>query len=116
MAVLVHIADRAEWELAKEQGEYRADSLEERGFIHFSHPEQVIRVADHLYRGRVDLVLLCVDPTLLTAEIREEDGGGGELFPHLYGPLNIDAVTSVEPFRPADDGTLRLPTRNLPAR
>jgi uncharacterized protein (DUF952 family) len=112
MPVIVHMATRDAWQSAQEARAYRAPSLESEGFIHFSTPVQVVRVANAIYAGRADLVLLVVDPQALTAELRYEapvHEDSPELFPHLYGPLNLDAVKSVLPFPPGPDGTFILP-------
>ena len=64
------------------------------------------RTANRFYRDVPgDLVLLVIDPVLLRAEVRYEDVPGAELpFPHLYGPLNVDAVIAARPFAPGPDG------------
>ncbi len=93
MDVLLHITTLAAWQQAGQVGEYTAPSLETEGFIHCSLPEQVAGVANALYAGREDLVLLWIDPGLVIPEIRYE--GSPEAYPHLYGPLNLDAVTQV---------------------
>lgn len=114
MPVIVHMATRDAWQSAQEAGTYRAPSLESEGFIHFSTPVQIIRVANAIYVGRTDLVLLVVDPLALTAELRYEASvheDSAELFPHLYGPLNLDAVKLVLPFPPGPDGMFALPTK-----
>jgi uncharacterized protein (DUF952 family) len=68
------------------------------GFIHCSRREQVAKVASTFYRGRSDLLLLEIDPLQVGAEIRYENlEDGGELFPHLYGPLPVRAVVRVTP-------------------
>ena len=105
---LLHIAERAVWE-TDPQNEYRVPSLETEGFIHLSHPEQVVTVADFWFRGRIDLVLLVIAPTLLTAPVREDAVPGHGTFPHLYGPLNRDAVVAVMPFVPDPNGSFHLP-------
>jgi uncharacterized protein (DUF952 family) len=62
-------------------------------------------VANQRFRGRQDLVLLHIDPARVGCEIRHENREGGEqLFPHVYGPIPLDAVMSVTPFLPAEDG------------
>jgi uncharacterized protein (DUF952 family) len=55
--------------------------------------------------------LLVIDPDLVTAEIRREDGGNGNFYPHIYGPLNVNAVTAVVAFEPNPDGGFVLPAR-----
>ncbi len=79
----------------------------------------MIGTANAFFSGRRDLVLLFVDDRRTTAEVRHESSadaqhggaerGEAELFPHLYGPLNLDAVVAVEPLRPGSDGTFTAP-------
>ncbi|MEU8898113.1 DUF952 domain-containing protein [Nocardia sp. NPDC048505] len=106
---LVHICDLNEWSNARQTGEYRAPSLAEAGFIHLSTPQQAHLPANRLFRGKQDLVLLRIDPSRLDAEVKWEPGVPTDpesmLFPHLYGPLPVAAVTAVEEFRPGPDGT-----------
>lgn len=85
-----------------------ADSLAEEGFIHFSFRDQVERTATTLDRGRPNMVLLCVDDTGLEVVV-EDSYGGGEEFPHFYGPIPADAVVRVLPFPPQADGSFLLP-------
>lgn len=108
--MILHITSRADWEAAQALGDYRLDTLETEGFIHCSTPKQVLGPANEFYRGRHDLVLLVIDPTRLAVELVYEDCyETGAAFPHIYGPLNLDAVTSVVPFPPRPDGTFELP-------
>ena len=114
MPRLYHITTAHAWTVARSAGSYcestRGLSLADVGFIHCSYARQVPRVAQALYRGASGLVLLVIDPDRLAAELREEDlDGSGEVFPHIYGPLNLDAVVDVVPFEPAEDGTFTLP-------
>ena len=106
--VLVHICAADDWRLAQERGEHRPQSLEVVGFIHLSTPEQVHLPANRLYAGRTDLVLISLDPDRLPAPVRWEPGVPTDpdsmVFPHLYGPLPIGAVTSVTPYPPGADG------------
>ncbi len=110
---LFHLALAPEWDMARDAGSYRRStlgvSLEEEGFIHCSFAEQVQRIADLVYRGRDDVVVLRIDPDRLDAEIRVEDlTGAGMAFPHIYGPLPLDAVTAVVSVAPAADGRLAV--------
>jgi uncharacterized protein (DUF952 family) len=109
MSTLYHITREADWAAAQAAGMYRAASLETEGFIHCSLEQQVERTAARFYRGQQGLVLLVIDPAQLASELRYEEGEPGEMFPHIYGPLNLGAVTAVLPFPPETDGTFRLP-------
>jgi uncharacterized protein (DUF952 family) len=106
--VLVHLCSNDEWSSAQERGEHRPASLDDSGFVHLSTPEQVHLPANRLYAGRTDLVLLRIDPTRLTSDVRWEPGvaadPGSMLFPHLYGPLTVDSVISVTPYWPDGQG------------
>jgi len=109
---ILHLTARTAWEAAKTDGAYRADSLAGQGFIHCSTPAQVLRVANAFYAGQHGLVLLVLDPARLTSEVRWEPGTDqpDELFPHVYGPINPEAVTRVLDFEPDAQGRFgRLP-------
>ncbi len=108
--MILHITTVAEWTAAQTLGDYRLDTLDSEGFIHCSTPQQVLGPANALYGGRDDLVLLVIDPARLSSNLVYEDCyEAGEAFPHIYGPLNLDAVTQVVPFPPRPDGTFALP-------
>lgn len=93
---ILHITRRQDWQAAQAIGSYEADSLRSQGFIHCSTPEQLPRVAETLFRGQDGLVVLTIDATRVNAPIRTENlEGGDERFPHIYGPLNLDAVVAV---------------------
>lgn len=106
---VAHVATEAAWRSAREAGEYRDASLASDGFIHCSWPWQVARVASALFRGRGDLVLLLVDTRGLRAALRLEPAWPAEGFPHLYGPLNLDAVVRSAPYAPRPDGRFPSP-------
>ncbi|MGW1464848.1 DUF952 domain-containing protein [Streptomyces sp. NPDC002308] len=100
-ASLLHLTEPALWAEAQHDGSYtwstRGRTLQQEGFIHLSHPHQLPAVARMLYGSEeVDLVVLVIDPDRLTAPLRHEAmSEGGEEFPHLYGPLPVDAVVEV---------------------
>ncbi len=104
MAKIYHIASRSAWEEAQAQGAYQGDTLQTEGFIHCSKWEQVFRVGNNYYPGRRDLILLEIDEAAVTPEIRYEAAPTGEVFPHIYGALNLEAVSGVLPFDPGADG------------
>ena len=81
------------------------------GFIHLSRPDQILKVANAFYRGLTDAILLWIDPARLNAELRWETVDA-DVFPHLYGPLNLEAVVAVSDLQPDSAGVFRgnIPT------
>lgn len=111
VATIFHITRREDWESAKRQGNYQTSSLASEGFIHCSQGDQVIRTANRLFSGHTGLVLLEIDPRNVSAEIRYENcEGGAELFPHIYGTLDLRSVVRVMPFEPGEDGSFSMPS------
>ncbi len=106
---LVHIIEAEVWRAAQTAGFYAAASLETEGFIHLSHPQQVVWVANQFYKGQSGLMLLCIDPAKLSAELRYDEVPGHGTFPHLYGAMNLEAVTQVLPFGLDREGGFVLP-------
>lgn len=112
---IFHIAVAAEW--ADATSAYRPERFDEDGFIHCSTASQVMRVARVRFRGRNDVVLLRIDPDSVEREVRLENlEGGDELFPHIYGELELSAVTGIEPLVVGMDGEFVTPTLLVPAR
>jgi uncharacterized protein (DUF952 family) len=110
MATIFHITTRGAWEAARPEGSYRPEAFAAEGFIHCSTRGQVVGVADARFRGRSGLVLLCIDTERVGPEIVYENlEGGRELFPHIYGELNADAVVDVLEFEPGADGYFSFP-------
>jgi uncharacterized protein (DUF952 family) len=89
-----HLIRQDDWLAALASGQYTPPSLAAEGFIHFSTREQVLDTARRYYAALTDLLLLEVDSARTSAGWRWEDSGHG-VFPHLYGPLDLDAVTRV---------------------
>jgi glutathione S-transferase len=106
---IYHIAAAADWERALRDGQYtmstRGLTLAEQGFIHASTADQVAAVANAFYLGEPDLLLLVIDTDLVGPQIRYEHvPGQAEPYPHIYGPLNLDAVLVARPFGPGPGG------------
>jgi uncharacterized protein (DUF952 family) len=101
---LLHLTERSLWDAARASGVYetstRGRSLQEEGFIHCSLRHQLQPVAAMVYgayEGPDELVVLVVDVRRLDAPVRfEAMEPGGEEFPHVYGPIPVDAVVDVE--------------------
>jgi uncharacterized protein (DUF952 family) len=102
---ILHLALATDWAAAADTGEYRVSTLgrtlEEEGFIHAcADPDQLRGVADRFYTAvTAPLVVLTIDDKLLTCPVLfEVPPGLEEEFPHIYGPLPVEAVVSVTPF------------------
>jgi uncharacterized protein (DUF952 family) len=103
-AVILKIVSRAEWQDAERTGVFEGSAVDRRdGFIHFSTAAQVRETAARHFAGNADLLLVSAAAGMLT--VRWEPSRGGELFPHLYGPLPLSAVLSVAPLPLRADGT-----------
>lgn len=94
--MIYHVVNKTSWQQALQQGFYEAASLATEGFIHLSTKDQVAGVLQRYYQNQTDLFLLQVDESKLTAELKYEIAPSvNELFPHLFGRLNLDAVKAV---------------------
>ena len=108
--LILHIAEPAEWQAAREAGAFtrstRGQSLDQVGFIHCSQPQQVKGVLDAFYADiDHDLVLLVIDTDRLTSPWQlDEVPGATDPFPHIYGPLDVEAVAETLPLRRTPDG------------
>ena len=109
MPVIYHLICQADWETALSTGEVRPSSLADEGFIHCSRNEaQLLAVAQRLYPGQHGVVVLDVDSELLGSPVKHEPSRSGEIYPHIYGPLNIDAVVQARTMFPGADGSICL--------
>ena len=105
--MIFHITPRLEFERAQKIGHYTTESLTSEGFIHCSTLKQVTATALRHFKGVPGLIILEIDEAELKAELLFE--GGAEKFPHIYGPLNLDAVVATHDFPANPDGTFELP-------
>ncbi|MEI8052869.1 MAG: DUF952 domain-containing protein [Bacteroidota bacterium] len=95
--MIYHVTTASEWNNAQSNGFYEVASLHSEGFIHMSKKEQVAGVLERYYKNVPELILLHVDETLIKAELKYERSPSlNEEFPHVYGPLNLDAVLNAE--------------------
>jgi uncharacterized protein (DUF952 family) len=96
MGLIYHITTREAWTKASETGSYVTPSLKEEGFIHCSELSQVEDIKSRFYEGVQDLVLLTIDTEKLTSQlIFEWSPSVQSTFPHIYGPINSDAVVEL---------------------
>jgi uncharacterized protein (DUF952 family) len=109
--IIYHITTRTDWEKARLDGQYTAPSIQQEGFIHASTAEQVAGTANLFYKGQTGLVLLAIETERLHPEVRFDavrTHGGEQFFPHIYGPLNLDAVIDILSFTPNSDGSFEF--------
>ena len=116
--MIYHITSRTAWNQARQRGDYRAESLETEGFIHCSTDQQVIPVAEKYYKDQKNLLLLVIEPDRLTSDLKWEPPSEGvpppgvpegSLFPHIYGPINLEAVVRVLDLQSHPDGGFKFP-------
>jgi uncharacterized protein (DUF952 family)/N-acetylglutamate synthase-like GNAT family acetyltransferase len=116
--VILHLLSRESWVEAQAHGQLIAPSVATEGFAHCSTEHQMVNVANKYYRGNNDMVLLNIDPTKLTSVLKFEppahiDGSPAlphePLFPHIYGPINLDAVIEVIDFPCNEHGAFTAP-------
>ena len=109
MSRIYKILPRGDWELALATGVYEGSALDRRdGFIHFSTAAQAQETARRHFAGRADLVVLEIEAADLGAGLRLEPSRGGDLFPHLYGPLDPTKVLAVTEAPLGLDGTPQI--------
>ena len=110
MRRIYKICPAAAWREAEQQGLYRGSADDGRdGFIHFSSPTQVAQTANKHFCGQTGLLLIEVDADALGEALRWERSRNDELFPHLYGELDLRAVTAVLEMRARPDGYHDIP-------
>lgn len=96
MSLVFHVAQASDVDQASQSGTYRCESIETEGFIHCCKPEQLQGVLERYYSGVKGLLLLHIDTDLLQPDlVMENTVGSEELFPHVYGPINMDAVIQI---------------------
>jgi uncharacterized protein (DUF952 family) len=109
--LIFHITSRKSWAAAEKYSVYYADSSLNEGFIHCSKVDQIMRVANSFFINQHDLVILEIDLSKLKSKLLWEPGTdkADEVFPHIYGPLNLDAIVHVFEFEPGPQGMFSLP-------
>jgi glutathione S-transferase len=113
---IFHAALPDDWERAQGSGAYATSTrgliLDEVGYIHCSYRHQVEAVANRFYGDLPELTLLRIDPEQLNVPIADENlEGGTELFPHVYGPIPLYAVTHADPWPRGADGAYTIRSR-----
>lgn len=93
---IYHIVLPEVWEKFKTRPSYQAESLQTEGFLHCSYANQLDDVLKRYYSKAGRVLILTIDTEKLLSKLVEEPSTGGEIYPHIYGRLNHNAVTSIE--------------------
>jgi uncharacterized protein (DUF952 family) len=102
---MFHIVERGTWALAESAGEYRPESLQSEGFVHFSFADQVNDTAQRHYADAVNLCVVEIDPDRLGLPVVVEDSYEvGASFPHVYGPIPTTAAIAIRDLPRGPDG------------
>jgi uncharacterized protein (DUF952 family) len=94
--IFYHMTTPEQWAKFELMDYLEADSLATEGFIHGSYAEQVDESVRRYFVGCERVLILKIDPDLLTSKLVIETSRNGELFPHIYGPLNKSAISDIE--------------------
>ena len=110
MRTIYKICPASAWREAERQGVYRGSADDARdGFVHFSTASQVAETARKHFFGQAGLFLIEIDADALGGALRWERSRNDELFPHLYGELDLGAVIGVRDMPARSDGTHDIP-------
>jgi uncharacterized protein (DUF952 family) len=97
MSIIYHLTTKPQWEEATARGHYESPSLADEGFIHCSEERQIPGVMDRYFKGKSNLVKLVIETERLTSPLYYDWSPSIEdTFPHIYGPINLDAVIDVQ--------------------
>ena len=94
--IIYHICTVHDWITQEGTNEYLHQSLESEGFIHCSFKHQINGVLERYFREQTDLMLLIIDSEKLINDLKVEEAPIGESFPHIYGPINKNAIIEVK--------------------
>lgn len=89
---IYHIVLPEVWEKFKDEKFYEAESLASEGFIHCSFADQLDAVLQRYYKGVEQILILTIDTEKLTSKLVEEPSTNNEIYPHIYGKINLDSV------------------------
>jgi uncharacterized protein (DUF952 family) len=96
------VCTASEWREALARGVYQGSADDRRdGFIHLSNAAQLGETLRRHFAGQEDLVVVAVDSRSLGERLRWEPSRGGDLFPHLYGDLDVGLAIEVRPIEPS---------------
>ncbi|WBW97389.1 DUF952 domain-containing protein [Oceanirhabdus sp. W0125-5] len=98
--IILHCVKKKNWDKVCNEKEYGYTDFKRNGFIHCSSIEYFWRVTEHFNEQDTEYVILCIDTDKVKAEIKWEDcdSNPGRYYPHIYGPIERNAIINVLPF------------------
>lgn len=107
--LIFHLVHKKKWKEQKLDGRYHPQSLDSEGFIHCSSGNDIESVANRLFKGKRRILLIVINTSLIEPELKyEKDEDTGVVYPHIYGPLNLDAVIDKIELAPDEDGSFKI--------
>ena len=107
--LIFHVVKKEDWKSQKKDSRYHPDSLDSEGFIHCASGNNIEDVTNRLYEGETNVLLIIINTTLVEPEIRYESSDDSDTkYPHIYGPLNMDAVVDKIELAAEDDGSYKI--------
>jgi len=94
--LIYHIVLPEVWEKFKNEKFYAAESLQSESFIHCSFAEQIETVLRRYYKNAERVLILHIEPELLAAKLIQESSTNDEIYPHIYGKINVEAIVEIE--------------------
>ena len=111
--LLFHLTSKEEWKAYSKEGYINPESLTTEGFIHTSTGEQVEETANRIFKGREDMLLLVIDPLRIQEPIKHEKAENGEVYPHIYGKISLDAIIDKLTLMPAKNGNFSVSVKHF---
>jgi len=107
--LIFHIVSNKDWQNNQRYGVYRPELREKEGFIHCATADQIEDVANRYFKGQNNILLVVIDFGKIKSDVKMEDTEGrGEEYPHIYGPLNLDAVLDKIKLHSDQDGLFQI--------
>lgn len=107
--LIFHLVKKEDWKTQKKESRYHPETLDSDGFIHCSSGKYIEDIANSLFKGEKDVLLIIINTTLVEPELRYENAGNSDIkYPHIYGPLNLDAVVDKIELAHEEDGSFEI--------
>ena len=107
--LIFHLVRKKDWKEQKKEARYHPETIDSKGFIHCSSGKNIEEVANRLFRGERRILLIVINTSLIEPELKyEKDEETNISYPHIYGPLNLDAVIDKIELVPEEDGSFKI--------